>query len=129
MGSKQRNIILEELSKLKTHPSADELYLIVKKRIPNISLGTVYRNLNKLADDGMILKLGRAGEQKRFDGHTENHYHFVCDKCGKVYDLLDLKISGLENLKDSVAEHELAGYELEFFGTCSDCKKGEKQCN
>jgi Fur family transcriptional regulator, ferric uptake regulator len=81
----QRRIILEELRKTKTHPTADELYVVARKRLPKISLGTVYRNLDQLAESGEILKLEMCGCQKRFDGNTHEHFHARCQGCGRVH--------------------------------------------
>ena len=74
----QRQVILEELAKVKTHPTANEVYDMVRKRLPRIGLGTVYRNLELMADNGMILKLEVGGSQKRFDATTNLHYHIRC---------------------------------------------------
>ena len=85
--TKQREVILEELMKLRAHPSADELYERVKKRLPRISLGTVYRNLEMLSREGIIHRLETAGSQKRFDGETGDHQHIRCVRCGRIDDL------------------------------------------
>ena len=77
----QRQIILEELSKVTTHPTASELYDMVRKRLPRIGLGTVYRNLELMAESGMILKIEVGGTQKRFDATTDEHYHIRCSRC------------------------------------------------
>ena len=74
----QRRIILEELRKVDTHPTVDELYTIVKARMPHISLGTVYRNLDLLAEMGEVLKMDSAGNMRRFDGRVEPHRHVRC---------------------------------------------------
>ena len=80
--TRQRAVILEELRKVKTHPTADELYSIVRERLPRISLGTVYRNLDFLADTGEIRRLEAAGTTKRFDGDISWHQHVRCIHCG-----------------------------------------------
>jgi Fe2+ or Zn2+ uptake regulation protein len=127
MKTKQRKIILEELQKLTSHPTADELYAIVRKQLPNISLGTVYRNLNQMTKDGIILKLGKAGQQKRFDANTNQHYHFNCETCDKIYDLSISTIKQIEKTMADITQHEVQGYDLEFYGHCSYCKtKGGK---
>jgi Fur family ferric uptake transcriptional regulator len=82
--TKQRRIILEELTKIKTHPTAYDLYEMVKVRLPSISLGTVYRNLEHLSSKGLILKLDIGKGQKRFDATTKEHAHIMCLECGKV---------------------------------------------
>ena len=74
----QRRVILEELRKVDTHPTVDELYTIVKARMPHISLGTVYRNLDLLTETGEVLKLDSAGSMRRYDGRTEPHRHVRC---------------------------------------------------
>ena len=127
MNTKQRIIILEELQKLTSHPTADELYDIVRKRLANISLGTVYRNLNQLAKEGTILKLGIAGEQKRFDANTNKHYHFKCRSCSRIYDLPLFTIKHIEQIMASIKDHEVQGYNLEFYGICSFCTTKEKK--
>ena len=83
----QRRIILEELRKVDTHPTVDELYTIVKARMPHISLGTVYRNLDLLAEMGEVLKIDSAGSMRRFDGRVEPHRHVRCHVCGRVADV------------------------------------------
>ena len=85
--TKQRKQILEVLKNTNTHPTADEIYEEVKKEIPNISLGTVYRNLNVLSEMDEIMILDYGSSYSRFDGNPKNHYHFKCEQCGKVFDL------------------------------------------
>ena len=87
-NTSQRRVIMEELRKLKCHPTADELYCIVKQRMPKISLATVYRNLGLLADAGEIRRIELAGRQNRYDGDTSIHYHLRCRKCGAVEDCI-----------------------------------------
>ncbi len=124
----QREIILEELRGTTSHPTADELYLMVKKRLPRISLATVYRNLEQMADLGIIQKIDTAGSQKRFDGNPELHYHIRCVRCGKVEDLSLEPVSSLERLKDAgeFAEYRIIGYRLDFVGICPECQAKEK---
>jgi Fur family ferric uptake transcriptional regulator len=120
----QRKIIFEELKKLKTHPTADELYTLVKKRLPTISLGTVYRNLDLLAETGKILKLELSGKKKRFDGNTSNHFHLRCAKCGNIKDINDDEMSEIDEKLNQLAEKlKVDGYRLELSGLCDSCKK------
>ena len=86
--TRQRMVILEELRKVKTHPTADELYAMVRTRMPRISLGTVYRNLDFLTESKEILKLESAGSIRRFDGDTRPHQHVRCQICGKIGDVV-----------------------------------------
>ena len=121
----QREIILEELKKTTSHPTADELYLQVKKRLPRISLATVYRNLEKMAELGLIQKIEAAGSQMRFDGNPEFHYHIRCIHCGKVDDLSIEPIEAIEELtkaKGEINGYKLLSYKLEFIGICPKCQ-------
>ena len=86
--SKQRATVLSELSKVTSHPTADEVYEMTKKIIPNISLGTVYRNLNNLEKEGKILKFVINGKE-HFDGNANTHIHLCCEKCGAIKDVFD----------------------------------------
>lgn len=120
--TQQRRVILEELSKLRTHPTANEVYEIVRKRLPRISLGTVYRNLEFLSESGMIQKLEMAGTQKRFDGITENHYHVRCVKCGRVEDIPGKPISSINEALKGSTGYEILWHRLEFVGLCPRCR-------
>lgn len=84
----QRRVILEELRKVDTHPTADELYEMVRKRLPKVSLGTIYRNLDLLSSEGIIQKLQAGNSQMRFDGNPEPHMHITCIHCGRVADVM-----------------------------------------
>ena len=117
----QRRVILEELAKLNTHPTANEIYELVRKRLPKISLGTVYRNLELLSESGLIRKLETAGTQKRFDGTTENHYHVRCVNCGKIEDLRLPAVISLDDVANSISGYEIFWHTLEFGGLCPEC--------
>jgi Fur family transcriptional regulator, ferric uptake regulator len=119
----QRRIILEELRNVLTHPTAGEIYEIVRKRLPRISLGTVYRNLEILTEIGMIQKLEMAGTQKRFDGIVENHYHVRCIRCGRVDDVLAESIPMINEALAEASDYEILWHRLEFVGLCPRCKK------
>ena len=125
--TRQRSIILRELKKLKTHPSADEIYEIVRKEIPRISLGTVYRNLEILSDIGKIQKLELGGTVKRFDGNTDNHYHIRCIRCNKIVDAPANVIRNIEKKLDGTCGFKILGHRLEFFGLCADCDEQVNQ--
>ena len=85
--TKQRKAILNVLRRTDSHPTADRIYDEVRKVIPNISKGTVYRNLKILREGGKISELNLNGTVSRYEGNNENHYHFRCEKCGRVFDL------------------------------------------
>ena len=119
----QRQIILEELSKVKTHPTASELYDMVRKRLPRIGLGTVYRNLELMADNGMILKLEVGGTQKRFDATTDTHYHIRCSACSRVDDIDTPVLDDLVKEAATSSSYKVIGHHIEFTGLCPSCQK------
>jgi Fur family ferric uptake transcriptional regulator len=117
----QRRIILEELKSVTTHPTADEIYDMVRRKMPRISLGTVYRNLEVLSSLGVVRKLENAAGQKRFDGDISPHHHIRCEICGKVGDIFDAPdISGIE--RGVSTEFKITSVSLEFFGICPQCQ-------
>ena len=119
--TRQRKVILEELRKVNTHPSADELYEMVRRRLPRISLGTVYRNLEILSESGNIQKLEPGCSLKRFDGNPSEHCHIRCVSCDRVVDALmapDLEIN-LEQV--SSTDFKIIGHRLEYLGLCPQC--------
>ncbi len=117
----QRRIILEELRALRTHPTAAELFAIVRRRLPRISLGTVYRNLDVLHEDGRIRKLELAGAEARFDADLSPHLHIRCTECGRVEDLMDA--SPGTDIPAELAGFLVQGYRLEYFGICPACRQ------
>ena len=122
----QRQIILEELAKVKTHPTASELYDMVRKRLPRIGLGTVYRNLELMAENGMILKLEVGGTQKRFDATTDTHYHIRCSSCGRVDDIDTLVLDDLVKEAAASSSYLVQGHHVEFTGICPACQEADK---
>jgi len=125
----QRQVILEELTKVKTHPTANELYDMVRQRLPRIGLGTVYRNLEIMAENGMILKIEVGGSQKRFDAITEDHYHIRCSQCGKVDDIDMPVIDNLVQEASKASSYHIIGHHVEFTGICSECQKELNQAS
>jgi len=121
--TRQRQVILEELKSVRTHPTADEIHRMVRQRLPRVSLGTIYRNLEMLVECRLVQKLELAGSQGRFDGNAEPHYHVRCTECGQVRDLMDVPVAVKEKDFQSVTDFEIRGHRLEFFGLCPDCKK------
>ncbi|MBN2294958.1 MAG: transcriptional repressor [Pirellulales bacterium] len=119
----QRRVIMEELKKNENHPTASELYEIVRRRLGDISLGTVYRNLVLLSDMGIIQKLALMGSETRFDGKLEHHYHVQCIHCGKVDDLHGLPSELLVKLPKKHNDFLITGHRLVFYGICSKCQQ------
>lgn len=119
--SLQKKVILQELCKIDTHPTANEVYDIVRRIIPRISLGTVYRNLELLCSQGLAQKVGQAGGQKRFDGVPQPHAHLRCSLCSRVLDVDYPEC--LPILPAALAKgFEVSACSLEFVGICQRCK-------
>lgn len=122
----QRMTILEELKKVKTHPTAEEVFKAVKKRLPNVSLATVHRNLDDLAGVGLILRLKVGGELKRFDATVGEHYHVRCLKCGRVADLPFKPFMVIRKEVKNIKGFCVSGHSLEYYGTCARCMGNRK---
>ena len=120
--TRQRQLILEELRATDQHPSADDLHGRVKEKLPRISLGTVYRNLEILTELGEIQTIGLAGSLKRFDGMPQNHYHMRCMHCGRLVDAPMEVIDSLERALQEKTEFRILNHQLEFTGICPDCQ-------
>ena len=119
----QRRVILEELRKVNDHPAADEIYQRVRKRLPKISLGTVYRNLEVLCELGEIQRLELSGSTKRYDGVPNKHYHIRCIGCGRVDDAPIAPLNQLEDDLYGTTVYEIIGHNLEFTGLCPQCSR------
>ena len=128
-NSKQRTLVLDVLKASHEHLNAEEVYLAVKQQLPDISLGTVYRNLNKMSDNGQALKVRVSSGADHFDDTLRPHYHVVCAKCGRVDDVeVDLPGSVTESLDKATAPgFTITGYELLFCGLCSACAQERQE--
>lgn len=121
--SKQREIIYNHVKCFPTHPTAEQVHTALKKDYPNLSLGTVYRNLNLLSELGMLKRIHIADGSDRFDGRTDPHFHMICENCGRVYDVdLDSPDELIKLIKERDG-HEITGIMLNLKGTCSECIK------
>lgn len=124
--TKQRKIILEELKKVHSHPTAEEIFEIVRSKMPNISLATVYRNLDVLEKNGQVLKLqARKGDKARYDGNCCSHCHLVCKKCGVVLDVFDVELEFSSHETDANG-FKITADHLEIPGLCQECQKRSK---
>ena len=121
--TKQRATILRVLKSTTSHPTADWIYDAVRKEIPNISLGTVYRNLKILRESGEILEIRFSGTFSRFDGRPNNHYHFRCDKCGYVSDVEEPVNKEIDERIAQETGFKISYHWLEFRGLCKECQK------
>jgi len=112
---------MEVLKGVRTHPSADWIYDEVRKKLPHISKGTVYRNLNVLEDEGVIIELNVDGMVGRYEVRQHNHYHFICEKCGRIYDLNEPVETELNMKYAKKTGFNILHHRLEFRGLCKDC--------
>lgn len=122
--TKQRSLVLETLRSMKTHPTADEIYQAVREKLPKISLGTVYRNLDLLTNSGEVVLIERAGSQKRFDGDSSPHQHVRCLSCGCVCDVhppLPMVLPDVSGAR--IPGFRLSGIQVEVTGICAECGK------
>jgi Fur family peroxide stress response transcriptional regulator len=123
--SRQRERILELLRETGAHPTADWLYHRLKSEFPSLSMGTVYRNLNILLEDGLIQRIDFGSTFDRFDGKVGPHYHFICEQCGAILDL-DMPVDEALNRKlSAVTPYTVRRHRIEFFGVCDRCKAGQ----
>ncbi|MBB6481577.1 Fur family transcriptional regulator [Spirochaeta isovalerica] len=128
-NTEQKSVILEVLQTHKDHPTADQLYSEVRERLPRISLGTVYRNLEKMSQAGVILKLELGGGQKRFDPTPTDHAHFRCVNCSSVEDLPEDFAIDLPDISSIDGTNRIVlGNTLEYYGYCEKCA-AERQLN
>jgi len=118
---------MEELKKLNCHPTAEDLYAIVKNRLPQISLATVYRNLDILSEAGEVLKLEMAGKQRRFDGDTSFHYHLRCSECGAVEDVVLPEMEEIQEKLNRIPGGKITNARIEFEGLCDRCFYSRQQ--
>jgi len=117
----QREEILNYLKSVKTHPTAEEIYHNVKKKLTRISLGTVYRNLEFLKEQGLILEID-IHNKSRFDGDVSEHHHFICNKCGKIIDLMiKLPAKFVNEVKTMNKGLKIKNAIVKFNGLCDKC--------
>ena len=121
---RKRDAILTCLRETTEHPSAEWVYSQLKQEIPDLSLGTVYRNLSLFKEQGLITSLGTVNGVERFDANTDPHVHYICTGCGKVLDLQHIQIP--EDLNQAAATDsggEVTGCQLTFTGVCGQCAR------
>ena len=119
----QRRVILEELQKVTLHPTAATLYEIVRRRLPKVSLGTVYRNLDVLRRMGLINTLHFGGQPMRFDGTTGKHHHVRCRVCGRLDDLPELPLADVVRTACELSGYDVGECRVDLVGTCPTCAR------
>lgn len=119
--SRQRELIYNRVKNYPVHPTADEVYTELKKEHPNLSMGTVYRNLNLLSETGMLIKIHIDNFPERFDARTDRHCHMLCERCGRVFDIECGVPGGIEERVFEKHGHIITDVSLNFKGICSEC--------
>lgn len=120
--TRQRRAVLECVLQADEHPSADEIYEIVRRTVPRVSLGTIYRTLAVLSELGLIRELDLVGQPKRFDGALTPHYHVRCAECDHLADLPLSLDPGLVGRAQELTGYRITGHHLEFVGLCPKCR-------
>ena len=121
---RKRNAIYECLMASKAHPSAETIYTQLKTDIPDLSLGTVYRNLNYFKEQGKSISVATVHGVERFDGNTKPHVHFICNDCAAVIDLEEMLVpQALTTAAERSVGGKIAECQLSFTGTCKNCIK------
>lgn len=121
--SKQREIILNEVMNSHLHPTADSIYTSLKKDNPGLSLGTVYRNLSQLTENGYISKLSIPNQSDRYDKNIKPHAHLICEKCNNIYDIESETISKFINDLSNEQNLSILNYDIVLQGICKNCKE------
>lgn len=126
--SRKRDAILDCIRQTKCHPSAEWVYQSLKPDFPDLSLGTVYRNIAMFKEEGVIQSIGVVNGLERYDYNTVPHTHFICTGCGQVLDLEGVELDcGMVQEVQNAAGGTVNSYQLQFFGTCQSCMQKKKQ--
>lgn len=122
----QRHAILEFLFNSATHPTADEIYKALEGKFPNMSVATVYNNLRVFKEVGLVKEMTYGDSSSRFDSVTTDHYHVICDDCGKIVDFHYPGLDEVETLAEHVTGFRVKGHRMETYGLCPQCSKKEQ---
>ena len=125
--SRQRELILDTLKSNVVHPTAEYLYTILKEKEPNISLATLYRNLNQLAENGVIKKIDGLDTSSHYYHNTRAHYHFICDNCKRVFDVSADVAPDIVEKTEAQTGFIVKSHDIIFNGICRDCLKKLKE--
>ena len=124
---RKRNAILHYLQSVTDHPSAETVFTKLKQEIPDLSMGTVYRNLNLFKSQGLAVSVATIKGVERFDGNTDPHVHFICSQCDAVIDLMEMRIpKSLHKAAENCCGGEVGDCHLSFTGICRDCLEGKR---
>jgi Fur family transcriptional regulator, peroxide stress response regulator len=117
----QRHAILEYLINSLSHPTADDIYKSLEGKFPNMSVATVYNNLRVFREVGLVKELTYGDASSRFDFTTSEHYHIICENCGKIVDFHYPGLDEVEHLASHVTGFKVGHHRMEIYGTCPDC--------
>lgn len=121
----QRHAILQYLIDTKSHPTADEIYKALEGKFPNMSVATVYNNLRVFREVGLVKEMTYGDASSRFDFTTHEHYHAICESCGKIVDFQYPGLDEVEQFAEHMTGFKVSHHRLEIYGICPDCAKKE----
>ncbi len=124
-NTRQRQVVLDIVRSTDTHPSADWVYEQARRVLPNISLGTVYRLLGRLQEEGLVVQLDAVGRKSRFDGRPGPHQHIICEKCGRIDDVPDVIDATAAERIQSHTGYRVNAHRVEWLGICPECQSGQ----
>lgn len=122
-NTRQRQVVLDIVRNTDTHPTADWVYEQARKVIPNISLGTVYRLLGRLREEGLVAQLETGSRKSRFDGQPGPHQHIVCERCGRIADVPDVVDQAARERVQRLTGYRVSAHRVEWFGLCPECQR------
>ena len=122
-NSATRNSIYQYLCGTKEHPSAEMIYNDLKGDLPNLSLGTVYRNLKQLEEIGRVIRVTSVDNHERYDANCEDHVHFVCERCGRVIDIMDADINAAKTACNVSGGAKIKHIQIVLNGICESCSE------
>jgi len=125
--SKQRDRILQLLQQTETHPTADWLYQKLKKEFPNLSFGTIYRNLNILIEQNLVQRIPFGSTYDRYEARMSPHYHLICESCGLVQDFNLPQYKDINIQAQKMSDFEILRHRIDFFGICEKCRRRKSQ--
>ncbi len=121
-NSKKRDAVRAYIMGTDSHPTAEEIYAKVRTIFPRISLGTVYRNLNQMEESGEIKRLSFTDGPDHYDYNTSTHYHYICRKCGRIYDMPTGVKDAILKAVEAGAPGTVESHDLVFYGVCNECR-------
>nr|WP_188207327.1 peroxide-responsive transcriptional repressor PerR [Alkalibacillus aidingensis] len=122
----QRHAVLEYLMHSMNHPTADEIYKALEDKFPNMSVATIYNNLRVFLDIGLVRELTYGDSSSRFDCNTSDHYHIICNSCGKIVDFHYPALDEVEQLAEQVTGFNVSHHRMEVYGTCENCQNNQR---